>query len=90
MQASESFRRQFAGYGILTAEILYRMPDHPALLQSFVWQTEDKAPQFPELRRFLAYWEREIEALIHSVRVAHKDLIGPMDVRYAKGEFLIH
>ncbi|CUB00508.1 usg protein [Pannonibacter indicus] len=90
MGTSEDFRKQMAGYGLLTAEILYRMPDHPALLQSFLWQTEDKAPTFPELRRFLAFWEREIQAFIHTVRLAHQDLIGPRDVRYAKGEFLIH
>jgi uncharacterized protein Usg len=26
------------GYSLTTAEILYRLPDHPALLQSFIWQ----------------------------------------------------
>jgi len=26
------------GYSLFTAEILYHLPDHPRLLQSFVWQ----------------------------------------------------
>ena len=35
MQASPAFQKQMEGYGLTTAEILYRMPDHPALLQSY-------------------------------------------------------
>ena len=35
---SEDFRRQLDGYGLTTAQILYRRPDHPWLLQSYVWQ----------------------------------------------------
>jgi uncharacterized protein Usg len=55
---------------LTTAEILYRLPDHPAVLQTFIWQKLDLAPEFPELRRFLAFWRREIEGPLHSVRVA--------------------
>ena len=29
---------QMEGYRLTTAEILYRMPDHPAILQTFIWQ----------------------------------------------------
>ena len=29
------------GYRLTTAEILYRMPDHPDLLQTFLWQELD-------------------------------------------------
>ena len=43
MTASD-FSRQLEGYGLLTARILYHLPDHPALLQSFTWQMLDKAP----------------------------------------------
>lgn len=48
-------------YRLTTAEIIYRMPDHPDLLQSFIWQKLDVAPDFPELRRFLEYCSRNIE-----------------------------
>ena len=34
-------------YRLTTAEIIYRMPDHPDLLQSFIWQKLDLAPDFP-------------------------------------------
>ncbi|MCB0177573.1 MAG: aspartate-semialdehyde dehydrogenase, partial [Anaerolineae bacterium] len=36
-----AFARQMAGYGLTTARILYRLPDHPGLLQEFIWQTHD-------------------------------------------------
>jgi uncharacterized protein Usg len=90
MKTGSDFQKRLLGYGLLTAEILYRLPDHPKLLQTYLWQTEDLAPKFPELNRFLNFWEREIEGPIHSVRVAHQNLIEPVDFRYANGEFVIH
>lgn len=90
MKTSSDFEKRLLGYGLLTAEILYHLPDHPKLLQSFLWQTEDLAPKFPELNRFLSFWEREIDGSIHSVRVAHQKLIQPVDFCYADGEIVIH
>ncbi|QDG77008.1 usg protein [Labrenzia sp. PHM005] len=90
MTVSSNFERRLLGYGLLTAEILYRLPDHPILLQSFLWQTEDLAPKFPELNRFLTFWEREIDGQIHTVRVAHQNLIEPAEFRYADGEIVMH
>lgn len=84
------FRKQLAGYGLLTAEISYWLPDHPSLLQQFVWQTWDLAPAFPELVRFLEHWRREIEATIHEIRVAHRDLVGPASLRTIDGEFRLN
>jgi uncharacterized protein Usg len=75
---------------LTTAEILYRLPDHPAVLQSFVWQRHDLAPRFPELSKFLGFWQREIEGPIHSVRVACAALISPAELRYANGVFTLH
>ena len=46
---SEDFRKQLLGYGLTTAQILYRMPDHPSLLQTYVWQNYDMFPKFPAL-----------------------------------------
>lgn len=73
------FAKQLDGYGLTTAEILYRLPDHPALLQTYLWQEYDRAPDYPVLRGFLDWWRREIEGMLHSVRVGHKALIGPAD-----------
>lgn len=84
------FVRQIEGYGLSTVEIHYYMPDHPSLLQLFVMQQYDLAPSFPELDRFLAYWRAEIEAVLHSVRVAHKHLIGPAEWRAVDGVISIN
>lgn len=78
------------GYGLTTASILYHLPDHPALLQTFVWQTYDLAPKFPRLEAFLAFWKAEIEGRLHSVQVAHRRLIGPGVWRHVDREFSLH
>lgn len=78
------------GYRTATAEILYHMPDHPDLLQSFTWQTLDLAPRFPRLIRFLDYWAHHIDGTLHSVRVASKVLIAPCELRLTKNEFRLH
>jgi len=41
---------QLMGYRLATAEITYHMPDHPAILQTLVWQHYDLAPEFPVSR----------------------------------------
>lgn len=79
--ADPQFARMMAGYGATSAEILYRLPDHPAFLQTFLWQFEDFAPHYPRLKRFLEHWEREVEAIIHSVRIMHRGLIAPHEIR---------
>lgn len=84
------FERQISGYGLTTAEILYRMPDHPGLLQSYLWQDYDRCPEYPVLRGFLDWWRKEIEGVLHSVRVGHKALIGPADFRPVRAQFLIN
>ena len=45
--ASKDFQRQLGGYGLTTASILYRRPDHPWLLQTYVWQDYDLCSEFP-------------------------------------------
>ena len=68
------------GYGLTTAHILYRMPDHLELLQEYIWQRSDTFPEFPVLGRFLDFWEKELEGPIHSVTVAHARLITPAEI----------
>ena len=88
--ASEDFRKQVNGYGLTTAEILYRRPDHPWLLQAYVWQDYDLCPNFPELHRFLNFWQTKLEGPLHSVTVAHSRLIKPAELKNVDGEFQIH
>jgi uncharacterized protein Usg len=84
------FRRQLQGYGLTTANILYHLPDHPHVLQEFIWQDYDLFPNFPALQRFVVFWKKEIEGALHSIRVAHNRLITPAEVRAIGLEFRLH
>lgn len=82
--------RNLEGYGLTTAEIFYRLPDHRSLLQTYVWQGYDIAPRFPKLRDFLDFWEAKLEGPLHSVKVAHKRLITPGEVRAVSMELRLN
>jgi uncharacterized protein Usg len=77
-----SLALQLKDYRLTTAEIMYRMPDHPDILQTYIWQDLDLAPAFPVLRRFLDFWRRELDGPLHSVRVTSARLIGPPSYRH--------
>ena len=77
-------------YRLTTAEILYHLPDHPRLLQAYIWQELDLAPKFPVLQRFLAFWESNLDGRLHSVKIASTQIVTPAEVRLAAGEFSIH
>lgn len=83
-------RAQLAGYSLTTAEILYRLPDHPALLQTYIWQEYDVHPRFPRLRTFLDFWSRNLEGKLYRVTVAHRKLITPAEVRLLDAELRMH
>jgi uncharacterized protein Usg len=80
---------QLRDYRLTTAEIIYRLPDHPHLLQTFVWQDLDLAPRFPVLRRFLAFWEQNLDGKLHMVRVGTSSLVRPAEFRHAAGVFTL-
>jgi uncharacterized protein Usg len=77
-------------YRLTTAEIIYRMPDHPDLLQSFIWQKLDLAPDFPELRRFLEFWSRNIEGKLHSVKVGQARSPGRGRFHHVNASLRLH
>jgi len=76
-------------YSLTTAEILYHMPDFPKVLQSYIWQDFDMAPQYPILGRFLDFWTRELDGKIHSVYVASRKVLTPGDISYRQAEFTV-
>ena len=75
---------------LATAEIIYHLPDYPDILQSYIWQQTDLAPDLPALQRFLDFWERQLDGRLHSVKVSTARLIRPQDLRYADAEFGLH
>ena len=84
------FRKQVLGYGLTTAEIVYRRPDRRWLLQTYVWQDYDMFPDFPALKDFLAFWETKLEGPLFAVTVAHSKLIKPAELRAVDGVFRLH
>ncbi len=89
-QVSRDLQLQLKDYRLTLAEILYRLPDHPALLQSYIWQEYDIAPKFPVLRKFLEFWETKLDGKLHSVRVSSTSLIQPPRHRFATAQFALH
>ena len=90
MKASPEFRKQLEGYSLTTAEILYRMPDHPSLLQSYIWQDYDICPDFPVLKKFLDFWTRTLEGPLFKVTVGHCKLIKPAELQAIGAEFRLN
>jgi uncharacterized protein Usg len=90
MKASPEFRKQLEGYSLTTAEILYRMPDHPSLLQSYIWQDYDICPEFPVLKKFLDFWTRTLEGPLFKVTVGHCKLIKPAELQAIGAEFRLN
>ncbi|QIO43204.1 aspartate-semialdehyde dehydrogenase [Rhizobium leguminosarum bv. trifolii] len=86
----KDMEKQLNGYGLTTAQILYHLPDHPAILQTYVWQDYGPRPDFPEMRGFLKFWEEKLDGPLHSVRYIHRRLISATEWRALKGEFILH
>nr|WP_170063343.1 usg protein [Albidovulum inexpectatum] len=78
------------GYGLTTAQIFYRMPDYRNVLNTFIWQEYDLAPDYPELFRFIEFWQEKIEGPLHSVVFTHRKLIAPGEWQNVVGEFHLH
>lgn len=87
---STDFAAMLKGYSLTTAEILYHMPDHPHLLQTFVWQDYDLHPRFPKLNGFLAFWHAELDGKLYRVRVAHSKLMRPSEISLIDGQFRLN
>ena len=88
--AHRELSKQLKGYSLTTAQILYHMPDHPSLLQTYIWQEFDLHPRFPKLVKFLDFWRAELEGPLCRVEVAHRKLIGPMEMRLVDGLYRLN
>jgi uncharacterized protein Usg len=75
---------------LTTAEITYHLPDYPGILQNYIWQDLDTAPTFPVLRRFLRFWQRNLDGRLHSVTIAAAAIVKPVEFRFADHEWLIN
>ncbi|HVN01732.1 MAG TPA: hypothetical protein VMT68_16125 [Caulobacteraceae bacterium] len=88
--AESELARQIRGQRLTTAEVIYYLPDHPALLQSFLWQTLDFPPEFPRVCQFLEFWRSEIDAVIHSVTCSAVGIIAPARLDVSREIGVLH
>ena len=75
---------------LTTAEIIYHLPDHPHILQSYIWQDYDRYPDFPKLYRFLSFWSRSLDGQLHSVHISVAGHLIFPKYSFAKDEFYIN
>ena len=85
-----ALKLQLEGASLTTAEILYHLPDYPSVIQSFIWQDYDEHPKFPKLHGFLDFWTTNLDGKLYRVRVAHKQLISPAEMRFVDGDFVLN
>lgn len=75
----DDLKYKLNGFQLTTAEITYHLPDHHELLQTFIWQDYDQLPTYPILKKFLAFWESNIDGPLHSVKLATQQSIDATD-----------
>ena len=78
------------GYGLTTAEFVYHMPDYTHVLNSYIWQEYDLAPDHPKLVEFIDFWQSELDGPLHSVRYSHRRLLASGEWRNQVGEFRLN
>jgi uncharacterized protein Usg len=66
------------GYVTVSVNVIYYMPDYTNLLNEFLWTTIDLKPKYPRVKRFLDYWEAEIEGKIKQVIICDGK---PLEIR---------
>ncbi|MBK8907268.1 MAG: Usg family protein [Rhodospirillales bacterium] len=85
-----SIERPLLPYQLTTAEITYHLPDYPELLQNYIWQDFDLAPDFPVLRRFLKFWQKNLDGRVHSVSVAASAPVRPSSFQFTRSLQTLH
>lgn len=78
------------GYGLTTAEFFYYLPDYRHVLHSYIWQEYDLAPDHKKPFSFIEFWQKEIEASLHSVRFTHCKRLSAGEWQNQVGEFTLH
>ncbi|UUP17535.1 hypothetical protein NTH_02004 [Nitratireductor thuwali] len=90
MRPHADMEMMLKGYGLTTAHFLYHLPDHPHLLQTFIWQQYDLAPKFPALYGFIEFWKEKLDGPLHSVTYTHRELVSEREWRNVTGELVLH
>lgn len=85
-----AFKDVLEGHVLTTAEILYHLPDHPSVLQTYLWQDYDQHPRFPRLKSFLDFWQTNLDGRLYKVTVAHRHLVTPSEINLLDADYALH
>jgi len=75
---------------LATLDITYRMPDHLDLVQAFLYQVFDMSPEFPRARKYLDFWEKNLDGPLHSVKIYSTRYNPDGEIRYASYTATLH
>jgi uncharacterized protein Usg len=75
---------------LVTVSVLYYLPDHPSLINEFLWQTMDLGPKYPRIGQFLDFWRREIDATIKEVMISGSRSLAPRMVLKIDEMLVLH
>ncbi len=75
---------------LVTADIAYRMPDYLSVLQTLIWQDFDLMPELPALRKYLRFWEENLDGPVHSVRIVSAEIIESPRIAHRHHELRLH
>jgi uncharacterized protein Usg len=78
------------GPQMTSVEILYQTPGRPHLIQSFLWQDYDVAPEFPRLKRFLRFWAERFGVTVHSIHLIEQEETSPAEAHYMGYSLVVH
>ena len=67
MKFKSDFATMLNGHVTVSVNVIYYMPDCKSLLNEFIWTTLDITPKYPRVKKFLDYWEANIEGKIKEV-----------------------
>ena len=84
------FEKVLNGCYLTTAEILYHLPDHPSILQTYIWQDFDYPPFFPQLTAFLDFWERTLDGRIEKVQFICANAMKTQNFIMPSQSYFIH
>ena len=86
---TEHIEKLLQHYQLTTANIFYHLPDHPGLIQTYLWQEYDTTPDFPNLLKFLNFWDKSLDGKLHSIEIAHCRMLQLSDFHLIDGEYVL-
>ena len=80
----------FKNWTLATVHVVYYIPDYLHIVNEFSWQTEDTRTDYPRIKRFLDYWDKNIAGPIKDVYIIDHDDVNPQEVRHLDRTYMLN